>query len=284
MIFAHIKYQEGSSMAKISFTALHLAIGEQLPKDPKLLFKNVNCMAYKHNETDHQVTMRDMGDDMYWIYSQYGNQYPYAEEVFNTDNEETEKNPKKVVQVEQNHQLFGMYDYKMHEFYLTNTKKITFLETFFSEMVNEVVWLKRFLKTPDEFFSEVSSIQTVKLITKSDLFNEDGNKHSIEIEPKNVFGFGIPAQWELTASYDDKRPSKSFINKIKNLYSQKSDGSLQKLLCIGRDDKGIEKIFNLNSFTHKIEIDCDKEINGFYDENKVNALLKEKLMEYRRYA
>lgn len=47
------------------------------------------------------------------------------------------------------------------------------------------------------------------------------------------------------------------------------------MIFVGEDDKGVEKIFNLDTFLKKISIPIEKDENQMYDE----YLVKNKLIE-----
>ena len=49
------------------------------------------------------------------------------------------------------------------------------------------------------------------------------------------------------------------------------------MICIGKDDKGIEKLFNLDTYLKKIQIVATKNENEMYDPEAIKTNLLEKL-------
>ena len=113
----------------------------------------------------------------------------------------------------------------------------------------------------------------MQLISKSDLINQDGNYYGIEPNPNNLFGFGVPARWSLTADYKNKKPTPDFIKKIKSFSNNRHEANIEKLLCIGHNDDGMEQIFNLDSFISKIDLTESKPTNGLFDQEDVKQEL-----------
>ena len=58
--------------------------------------------------------------------------------------------------------------------------------------------------------------------------------------------------------------------------SKKEEQQIDKMICIGKDDKGVEKIFNLDTFLKRIQITTIKNENEMYDPKIIkDSLLKE---------
>ncbi|MCY4184734.1 MAG: hypothetical protein OXC82_07680 [Rhodobacteraceae bacterium] len=57
----------------------------------------------------------------------------------------------------------------------------------------------------------------------------------------------------------------------------KSRYEADSLLCIGRDDKNFEIMFNADNFIQKVSIEANKDVNGFYDPTIVKQLLIRKI-------
>lgn len=49
------------------------------------------------------------------------------------------------------------------------------------------------------------------------------------------------------------------------------------MICVGKDDKNIEKVFNLDTFLKKIQIPATKDENEMYDSQKVKESILEQL-------
>jgi len=284
MILMSTQEYRDCKMPNLSFSAMHLVINDESPSEDMLskIFTNARSVPFKHGKIDYSLDLSNIGDGLYWMYARYGKQHPYVDTVLNKDTESIEKNPKTEKQVELNHQFFVMYDAVAKDFYLSNTQKASAIEAFIGKSHNCIAILKSFLKTPEEFFNEVGVISKARLVSKTDLFNQTGNNFGIEPDPVNIFGFDAPSKWDLTAHYDNKKPTKEFINKITNIFNNRQNGSVEKLICQGYSDGGIEKIFNIDSFTHKLELTGCRQSNEVYDEDEVLPELASLIKEKRR--
>lgn len=202
---------------------------------------------------------------------------PYTPTVINTSNDEEERNPRSKEQIEPDQQLFGLYSPQNQTFYISSIRKKTFFETYLNNKINQPVTIKSFLKTPEEFLQAIKSIEKIKLVTKKTLFSMDGGIVSISPEHKDVFGLGMPEEYSIEAVYKNASLTEAFISNIKEMAGWTKTSEAEALVCIGRDEKNLETIFNVDSFRQKIAVLVDKDNYGMYDENAVLTLLQLKL-------
>ena len=58
---------------------------------------------------------------------------------------------------------------------------------------------------------------------------------------------------------------------------KKYRGEIDRMICVGKDDKGVEKIFNLDTYLKKMTIPIQKDENEMYDAETIKKYLLEQL-------
>jgi hypothetical protein len=180
-------------------------------------------------------------------------------------------NPRKKYQIELKNQFFGLYDFNNHILFLNNAKKKIFLQKLLEESIQKEVCIKNLYKTIDEFIEQIDQIDRIKLIAYRDLFSCHSDLFN---GTKDFFGFGEPEDFTIEAGYN-RRKNFDIVERLKKFQQIKNDGCIRSLVCIGRDDKGFETIFNTDTFSQKIEINVSQNDEKLFDESEV----KDKLIE-----
>ncbi|EAL6232340.1 hypothetical protein DSU30_08865, partial [Campylobacter jejuni] len=84
-------------------------------------------------------------------------------------------------------------------------------------------------------------------------------------------------------SLETKISKKSIFDSVKSLnfllkvQKMKDNHQIEKMKCIGKNDDGIESIFNLDSYLKKIEFNLELDENGIYDAQKVKDMVLRKI-------
>ena len=85
----------------------------------------------------------------------------------------------------------------------------------------------------------------------------------------------MPEDFSLEANFARATKTEKFISFFKKLVQWRDNLEAESLMCIGRDDKNIETIFNAESFVQKIEVQAQKDSQGMYDSELIlDALMK----------
>lgn len=175
-------------------------------------------------------------------------------------------NPRKPTQVEPDKQIFSIYDCESQVLYISNRQKIGFYRACLKEQIQKDVFVKNFYINVDEFAEKIKTVSSVKLITTNNLFSAATKLFD---EEKNVFGLGAPANFTLEAVFSDAGLTQKFVSKLKDILSWKQQGEVDALVCIGKDDRGVESIFNVDSFIEQVSFNLTKDRQGLYDPSEV---------------
>lgn len=260
----------------LEFSALHLIVGETSPS-----IEHLNAVFDKSEDkfnlkdTHYLINFSIVDEEYYWFDARYGKSFPYTPTVFNTANGTEEANPRKTVQIETDKQLFGLYSIKSKTFYLSNTKKISLVETYLKSKLATDVTIKMFFKDVDEFIKQIQTIDKLKFVAKSNLFSVDGGIFNIFPNPKDMYGLGMPDSFGVEAIFTKAKKTDQFVKYLKQLVKWRNDFEADSLVCVGRDDKNFETIFNASSFVQKITVVGLKDELGMYDSSEVlDALIR----------
>lgn len=96
---------------------------------------------------------------------------------------------------------------------------------------------------------------------------------------KDVCGYGNDI-YNLTIEFkvkDYKFNSKKCLEFLIKSKDKKYRGEIDRMICVGKDDKGVEKIFNLDTYLKKITIPIQKDENEMYDAETIKKYLLEQL-------
>lgn len=96
----------------------------------------------------------------------------------------------------------------------------------------------------------------------------------------DLYGLGMPEDFTLEANFAKARLTDSFKEKLKQMVGWKNKCEADSLLCVGRDDKNFETIFNADSFIQKTSVDVSKDEQGLYDSTMVKQALIDKIRVY----
>ena len=208
--------------------------------------------------------------------ARYGKTKPYSQTVINTTNQSEEENPRNENQVEPAKQVFALYSFNSSTLYLSKTQKKSFIQEYLQNELNKDVVVKGFFRDVDEFVKQIKSVEKIKFISKSNLFTADGSLMKIFPNPKDLFGLGLPADFTLETNFSSAIKTEKFVEILKTLVSWKTNAEADSLLCIGRDDKNLETIYNTESLIQKISVKVDTDDQGLYRPEEIkHALIKE---------
>ncbi|EAK0297746.1 hypothetical protein XJ97_01545 [Campylobacter upsaliensis] len=258
--------------SKIIFTECELVVNDEIPQLD--IFENKLEDCYDIDNVSYIVNCEIIDEKFFWIYIQYGKAKPYTNEVLNTETKEITQNKKKPNEAELRNQLFCMYVPTSAILYMSDFRKNTFLATYLKTRFNKDFIIKKYFINPEEFVKEVTSIQSLKFVgLDKTLFN-----NGIFSEVGDVLGYEQPIKFMIEAKFKDyKFDFKKCLDFLIFWKDKKEKQEIDKMICIGKDDKGIEKIFNLDTYLKKIQIVATKNENEMYNPQVIKENLLEKL-------
>ena len=262
----------------LEFSTLYLAIGEDIPSAEELtsVFSETKD-KYSIGDTHYLISKENINDEYFWLSARYGKSLPHSDTVYNTKDQREEDNPRSVEQIEPDKQLFALYCANSHILYLSNTQKRSWIEEYLKAKLEKNVVIKSFFKNVDEFIQQIKSIEKVKFVAKSNLFLPQGSIMQIFSSPNDLYGLGMPEDFTLEANFSRARLTNRFKECLRKMVNWKNACEADSLICIGQDDKGLETIFNADSFTQKISVEAAKDSQGLYDPNIVKPSLISKI-------
>lgn len=260
----------------VTFSSFELTVNGHLPGAN---FLNSAFFPKKRNITFdqvlHQIECEVIEDRFYWFYSNYGKAMPHRDIVIDLTSGDEQENPRTTQQVEPNNQLFVMYDSESTLLYISNLQKKGFFNDYLTQFTDDEVIIKNVYKTIEEFIDEINSLETIKFTGSRDLFNSDGDLFS---PLRDIFGYGEPEEFTIEAKYHTpmKEALKRELLRL-NGYQNKND--IRTLVCIGKDERGFETVFNTNSFISKISFPLQKDDQLLFPPDMVKAQTVLKLKE-----
>lgn len=258
------------SESKMIFTEYELVIDEN--RMPQInIFKNIHDDDYEFNGTLYKINCEIIDNKYFWLYARSGKAKPYSSEVININTKETDKNPRNPNQAELRKQTFCLYCPNIGVFYVSNSKSSTFVLSYLKLKFEKNFSLKNYFVSPDEFVKAINSVKSLKFVSmEPNLFNGD-----IFSEINDVLGYGKNAHdftLEVKIKENIFKPETwlQFLTKWK---SKKDSQAIKRMICVGKDDKGIKKIFNLDNYLQKCEILAAKDENEMFNPNDIKQAI-----------
>ena len=264
----------------LEFSDFYFLIGGNIPsvKDLKLVFDEAEDTS-SSEDTHYVISKENINDEYFWLYARYGNPLPHPDTVYNTKQAQEEENPRSTNQIELDKQLFALYCINSNTLYLSNRKKKSWVEGYLRSKLRKDVVIKNFFENVDEFIRKIKSVEKVKFVVKSNLFTPKSSIMKIFPSPNDLFGLGMPEDFTLEANFHRAGLTDAFINNLKKMVAWKNNCEADSLICVGRDDKNFENIFNADSFIKKISVEAAKDDQGLYNPTIVKEALISKIRE-----
>ena len=262
----------------LEFSDFYFLIGGNIPsaQDLKLVFDEVED-TYSSEDTHYVISKENINDEYFWLYARYGNSLPHPDTVYNARQKQEEDNPRSTDQIELAKQLFALYCINSKTLYLSSRKKKSWVEEYLKSKLRRDVVIKNFFKDMNEFIQQIKSIEKVKFVAKRNLFTLKGSIMKIFPSPNDLFGLGMPEDFTLEANFNHARLTDAFIAYLKKMVGWRNNCEADSLICVGRDDKNFETIFNADSFIKKLSVEAAKDDHGLYDPNIVKQALLSKI-------
>lgn len=173
----------------------------------------------------------------------------------------------------QHHYSFLLYInvFQKRVFFLNDRRKLGFIKQYLFEKLNKQIDVKTIYASIDEFTNKIKTIEKIKFTGFRDLFS---SQNDIFKGFKDVFAYGEPESFSISANYSQTINSK-ITEMLKNFDTANKSYLIRSLVCIGKDEKGFESVFNSDSFSQKLEISLDKNEENLFNQDEVKKLLIE---------
>ena len=235
----------------LTFSTFQLFINECLAE-----LKNFNVNdKWNQNFSDenqiiHNVICKIMNERYFTLYDNFGSPNPRPNHIFDIPTKTKIVNPRKNSQAELKNQLFCLYDTNTKILYLNNSQKKSFICKYLDNILSQEIIIKNIYKNIDEFVNTLKSLDEIKFTAHRDIFSSQINSFK---NIKDLFGIDEPESFTISAKYklSVHENIKRTIEKFKNEQIQAPNSCLT---CIGKDDHGIEQIFNENTFRKTISV------------------------------
>ncbi len=258
-------------MPEVTFSAHQLILDENRCsfEDLKDFFSKGDD-TYTDTENFYQISREIIDDRFLWLYAAYGKAFPRTDQVIETTTFLPQANPRKPTQVEPDKQFFVIYDCESKVLHVSNRLKTGFCQSYLKSQTGQDFFIKNFYVNVDEFAAKIKTISSVKLVTSNNLFSAATKLFE---EEKNVFGLGVPANFDLEAEFSNASITDGFVRKLKEVLNWKNQGQVDSLVCIGQDDRGMEAIFNVDAFIEQITLVLKKDTQGLFVADEVKDAL-----------
>lgn len=259
-------------MEKISFNLLQIieetkTSGERFV-NPDISFFNLLEEETKYifeNNYYEVIILKDT--DYIWMTFNYGNPNPRDEKVTNIETSEKRDNDRKENEVELLSQLFVLYD-NTRTLYISNAKKKKLLETFLKDKLQADLTIKGFYKTEKEIINILKDVSKIQFTHANNLFSQDSKQKQAL---RDLTGMDAPDKFTIEAEYKRSNP---LTNWIEQLFEAKNNQQISDLVICGRNESKFNFIYNVDTFSRKLDICCNREANGKF---KQECVLKELL-------
>ncbi len=105
------------------------------------------------------ITKNIIEDRFVSLYFNYGEKYPYAEKVINSNLEE-KTNPRNIEDIEPDGQFFTLIDVQSQRLYVSDLKKKSFVSEFLKKRLNTEITIKPILAEGD-FVEQIKTINSI---------------------------------------------------------------------------------------------------------------------------
>ncbi|ATA75017.1 hypothetical protein [Capnocytophaga sp. H2931] len=219
-----------------------------------------------HNEIFYEIIVSKHSDYI-WINIDYGNPMPKDENLTNIITGNKLPNKREDDEVELTSQLFILYHYKNNVLYISNIKKMKFINEILSQKLDKKFIVKKHLKTQDEFIKTLKSVSEISFTDVNNLFNDNEQRKAL----KDLTGTDAPEKFKITAHYSNNFLNINFLKKLLN----KRGTNSSSLVIKGTDENNFNFVYNQHNFVKLTEINCKRKSNGKFDsEDVLNNLLK----------
>ena len=262
----------------INFSIFELIYEENHPSLSDLTGTLDEQFVYEIDDNFVYSVKTEIVNGYYWISIEYGASHPRPSHVIDrSKNYALIENKRTETQVEPSRQLFCIYNPSTGSIYASDSRKRGFVEDMFNHYGEYKFYVKRVIVDPEEFLQTLKTVDKMAVAAKTDLITHSGNL----LKPvQDIFGYDAPEQFFISADYGVSI-SDRIINQFRFFNSEHKEGKIRKFICVGKNEHGLETVFNTDNFTQKITAKVKKQENGLYDVSEVRDEIIAQLDKYK---
>lgn len=251
---ANVVTAQGVTMSEtVTFSSVQLIINGAAPNraDLEVIFRPRKSSLVYENNTLHNFETEILQNRFFWLYSNFGKAMPHRNVIFDMETHEESENPRTHKQIEPTDQFFSIFDDSTGILYISSLNKKSFFRHFAGRNLSSeaIVEVKNVYKSLEDFIASVQEIKSISFTGYRDLLTQGSDLMS---SYKNIFGLGEPEDFTLEATYNQKKENR-VIESLKNFRNKQKRGEIRNLVCIGKDDKNFEAIYNSEKFIERVQ-------------------------------
>ena len=262
-------------MEDLHFAIMELIVeseksGKRFVFPTKETFDNLeNNFSYSKDGFFYEINVKKQDDYIFFVFK-FGHPEPRDENLTNIKTGDKIPNMRTIEETELNNQGFFLFHYGKNFLYTSNSRKKGLFEVILKEKLGTDFVVKYFTKNEEEFIKIFKECNSISFTHVRDLFNDDSTKKRALVD---LTGTDAPERFTIIAEYKENA---GFIDFLRKIFVEKRENKIDSLIICGRDERGFETFYNVETFLQKIKISCKKDSNGnFIDDEVCDALLKE---------
>lgn len=194
-----------------------------------------------------------------------GSSMPRNPNIYDQKTHTIKENPRSKEQIEPK-EYFALIDFRTSFLWLSNTKKKSLLLCFLQQFFDNKQIILKDIYDEEDFINCLNTLDGIKVSAVPSLFI-DTNTTAKALNDEMY----LAAKAELKLTYDRVKILDKLKHKITRILHQKE--SFQNITISGRDEKGLEMLFNNSLFTRKISFKTDIDDNGMFSPKTVFSKL-----------
>lgn len=210
-------------------------------------------------------------DERYlWIACDYDNANKFNSFVVDRNTYEKTPNPRKKSQVEPRQQFFALYDTTRQFLYLSDIGKRAFLSKYIRDILQKEIDIKAIYSSVDEFCNHIKTLKELRFVQVDNLISRESQPFKVAID---ILGLDVE-ELQVKIGLGNVPVSKghSTLRKL-----QQTRDQYERIVVVGRDDKGVEQSFDYSSILKHIEVHMGKDEDEHYEANEVKSKLLQEL-------
>lgn len=237
----------------------------------EVVAKGLHVFSPKRQKYTYVIEKEICEDRFFWMSCDYDETYRYQSYVIDKNTGKSAANPRLKSQIEPRLQFFACFDAKTHLLYLNDLDRKAFFQQYFSDTLGKIVSINNVYTSVDDFCDRIKTLQSFQY-TQIDDFH--GRSSDLFQQVGDIYGLDLPSKVQIKVSYGNVP-----VHKGKGLLDRfnRHKEQFEKVVIIGADDEGAEKVFDFSSLLEHIKIEPHKDVNEQYDPTEVKLLLLEKL-------
>jgi hypothetical protein len=231
----------------------------------EILEKIPDAFDYLHDNIYYDVKVIK-NIEYIWFEFDFGSPAPRAEVLTNINTGEKRPNARTTEESELNQQAFFLYHYKSKILYLSNLQKKTLFINLLKEKLSINFFIKSLYDGIDEFIGSLKHCTEISFTHVNNLFSSNSVMKTALID---LTGTDAPDEFTISAKYNAKTTQELIQNFIRRLNKEKKDRCIDALTICGFDDDNFQIVYNTETFSKRITIQCEKDENSKFIPDKV---------------